>query len=117
MTQPPPDDNEVELAVRLTPDTEHLAAVFRIVGEHLTAAGASFTACADRLSELVNDPAPEPVLVGQGLSGVIPGVRLVSIYVEPETAGDRFVGVPADLWDVASEALREHFGPAPDSTT
>lgn len=55
MTNPPPDD-EVELAVRLTPDTEQLAAVFQIIGEHLTTAGASFTACATRLFELIDDP-------------------------------------------------------------
>lgn len=56
MTTPPPDDSEVELAVRLTPDTEQLAAVFQIVGEHLAAAGASFTACATKLTELLDNP-------------------------------------------------------------
>lgn len=55
MTSPPPDD-EVELAVRLTPDTEQLATVFQLIGEHLTAAGASFTACAAKLFELIDNP-------------------------------------------------------------
>lgn len=55
MTNPVPDDGEVELAVRLTPDTEQLATVLRIVGEHLAAAAASFTACADRLFELIDN--------------------------------------------------------------
>jgi hypothetical protein len=57
VTSPAPDDgDEVDLVVRLTPDVEQLATVFQIVGEHLTAAGASFTSCAARLFELIDNP-------------------------------------------------------------
>lgn len=53
MSSPEP---EVDLQVRLTPDVDLMASVFREIGETLIVAGESFTKCADRLFELVDDP-------------------------------------------------------------